>query len=187
MADITHGTWIKDGKAVDAVYQGGVQVYGRNLIHDTGFEQGLWKIIWDKPTMAITADGNLKFIIPDTSQAGIGVSAETLEMDKIYTLTAKVRGLSEFQPYIMYGGGIGNFDIYSANGVSYPMINSDTDFVDIKYTFTLRFKDPMKQYSFALLTTGVAGNWLEIKKDSLKLEAGNVPNAWTPAPEDILK
>lgn len=32
MADITHGTWIKDGKAVDAVYQNGIKVYGRNLI-----------------------------------------------------------------------------------------------------------------------------------------------------------
>lgn len=32
MADITHGTWIKDGKAVDSVYQGGVKVYGRNLL-----------------------------------------------------------------------------------------------------------------------------------------------------------
>ena len=31
MADITHGTWIKDGKAVDAVYQNGIKVYGRNL------------------------------------------------------------------------------------------------------------------------------------------------------------
>lgn len=35
MADITHGAWIKDGKAVDAVYQGGVKVYGRNLLRDT--------------------------------------------------------------------------------------------------------------------------------------------------------
>lgn len=36
MADITHGVWIKDGKAVDAVYQSGVKVYGRNLfvLHD---------------------------------------------------------------------------------------------------------------------------------------------------------
>ncbi|MFK5685382.1 hypothetical protein ACI3GN_02035 [Lactiplantibacillus plantarum] len=32
MADITHGTWIKDGKAVDAVCQNGVKVYGRNLL-----------------------------------------------------------------------------------------------------------------------------------------------------------
>ncbi|WP_259770453.1 gp58-like family protein, partial [Latilactobacillus curvatus] len=122
--------------------------------------------------------------IPDTSQAGIGVSAETLEMDKIYTLTAKVRGLGEFQPYIMYGGDIGNFGLYDSCGVPSQMINSDTDFVDIKYTFTLKGKDPMEQYAFAVLTTEAAGNWLEIKKDSLKLEAGNVSTAWTPAPED---
>lgn len=32
MADITHGTWIKDGKAVDKVFSNGKQVYGRNLI-----------------------------------------------------------------------------------------------------------------------------------------------------------
>lgn len=35
MADITHGTWIKDGKAVDVVYQSGIKVYGRNLLRDT--------------------------------------------------------------------------------------------------------------------------------------------------------
>lgn len=31
MADITHGTWINNGKAVDAVYQSGVKIYGRNF------------------------------------------------------------------------------------------------------------------------------------------------------------
>lgn len=31
MANITHGTWIKDCKAIDAAYQDGVKVYGRNL------------------------------------------------------------------------------------------------------------------------------------------------------------
>lgn len=35
MADITHGTWIKDGKAVDNVFSNGKQVYGRNLVTDT--------------------------------------------------------------------------------------------------------------------------------------------------------
>lgn len=38
MADITHGTWIKDGKAVDAVYQDGVKVYGRNLLSNSSPE-----------------------------------------------------------------------------------------------------------------------------------------------------
>ena len=44
MADITHGTWIKDGKAVDAVYQSGVKAYGRNLLLDsrTQTQKGAW-------------------------------------------------------------------------------------------------------------------------------------------------
>jgi hypothetical protein len=35
MADITHGVWIKDGKAVDSVYSNGKQIYGRNLLLGT--------------------------------------------------------------------------------------------------------------------------------------------------------
>lgn len=38
MADVTHGTWIKDGKVVDAVYQNGVNVYSRNLVTGTSNE-----------------------------------------------------------------------------------------------------------------------------------------------------
>lgn len=37
MADITNGVWIKDGKAVDAVYQGGAKVYNRNYFSVSGF------------------------------------------------------------------------------------------------------------------------------------------------------
>ncbi|QSE53259.1 hypothetical protein JWR93_03825 [Lactiplantibacillus plantarum] len=35
MADITHGTWIKDGKAVDKVFSNGQRIYGRNLLLGT--------------------------------------------------------------------------------------------------------------------------------------------------------
>lgn len=158
-----------------------LQIGGRNLIHDTSFDRGMWQNIWNNPTMSITSDGNLKFTIPDTTQAGVGVTAESLEMG-IYTLTAKVRGHGQLQPYVMYRD-IGNYGLYDSN--SRPMINSDTDFVDIKYTFTLKGKDPAKQYAFAVLTTDGVGNWLEIKKDSLKLESGNVATAWTAALEDM--
>lgn len=40
MADITHGTWIKDGKAVDNVFSDGKQVYSRNLLTGTGTASG---------------------------------------------------------------------------------------------------------------------------------------------------
>ncbi|MGA3393807.1 hypothetical protein ACA604_14590 [Lactiplantibacillus pentosus] len=39
MADITHGTWIKDGGAVDAVFSNGRQVYGRNLLTGTSMNK----------------------------------------------------------------------------------------------------------------------------------------------------
>lgn len=159
-----------------------VPYYGRNLIHDTNFEQGLWKTAFGNPSFEITSDGNLKFTILDTTQSGVGVTAESLEMGT-YTLTAKVRGHGPLQPYVMYLG-IGNFDVYNYNGIPYPMINSDTDFVDIKYTFKLNFKDPAKQGGFAILTSDALGNWLEIKKDSLKLESGSSATDWSPAPED---
>ncbi|QWF35081.1 phage tail protein [Latilactobacillus curvatus] len=161
---------------------GAIEIGGRNLIHDTSFDRGMWHNIWNNPTMSITSDGNLKFTIPDTNQAGVGVTAESLEMG-IYTLTAKVRGHGQLQPYVMYWD-IGNYGLYDSNGTPYPMINSDTDFVNIRYTFNLKFKDPAKQYAFAILTTAAAGNWLEIKKNSLKLERGNKPTDWSPAPED---
>lgn len=35
MTDITHGVWIKDGKAVDKVFSNGRQVYGRNYALNT--------------------------------------------------------------------------------------------------------------------------------------------------------
>ena len=41
MADITHGTWIKDGKPIDAVFSNGKQVYGRNLILNSSTPQVL--------------------------------------------------------------------------------------------------------------------------------------------------
>ena len=55
MADITHGTLIKDGKAVDAVYQNGVKVYGRNLIKG-GAHQTI---------LANTSNYSFKVLFPD--------------------------------------------------------------------------------------------------------------------------
>ena len=185
MADITHGTWIKDGKAVDKVFSDGRQVYGRNLIHDTSFKQGLWKTAWGNPSFEVTNEGNLKFSINDTGQNGVGTPLEPVEMLKQYTLTAKVRGHGKFTPYIMYNG-IPNLSLYNDLGVAYPMIDSATEFVEIKYTFTANNRDTTKQGVFAVLTAETVGNWLEIKKDSLKLEKGISATPYSQAPEDIL-
>ncbi len=160
-----------------------MSIGGRNLIHDTSFEQGLWSTAFGNPSFEVTNEGHLKFSIINTGQNGVGTPLEPVEMLKQYTLTAKVRGHGKFMPYIMYNG-ISNMSLYNDLGATYPMIDSATEFVDIKYTFTPRYRDTTKQGVFAVLTAETVGNWLEIKKDSLKLEAGNIATDWSPAPED---
>ncbi|WP_027822927.1 hypothetical protein [Lactiplantibacillus plantarum] len=162
-----------------------LQIGVQNLIYDTSFEQGLWKTAFGNPSLEVTNDGNLKFSINNTEQNGVGAPLEPLEMLKQYTLTAKVRGHGPFMPYIMYNE-IGNLSLYSDYGVTYPMIDSATEFVEIKYTFTLRSRDTTKQGGFMVLTAETVGNWLEIKKDSLKLEAGSVATDWCPNPSEVL-
>lgn len=55
MADITHGTWIKNGKAVDAVYQDGIKDYGRNLIKGSA----------NQTILASTSNYNYKVLFTD--------------------------------------------------------------------------------------------------------------------------
>jgi len=73
MADITHGTWIKDGKAVDAVYQDGVKVYGRNLLlsSQTQAKDGAWysqNIDWTTE-QGTYLGSNIEYITTDWSNA----------------------------------------------------------------------------------------------------------------------
>jgi hypothetical protein len=185
MPTINGRACVVNGTPVDKVFSNGKQVYGRNLIHDTSFKQGLWKTAWNNPSFEVTNEGNFKFSISDASQSGVGAPLEPVEMLKPYTLTLKIRGHSPFQPYIMYNG-IPNLSIYSDLGVGNPMIDSATEFVDIKYTFIPVNRDITKQGVFAVLTDSAAGNWLEIKKDSLKLEQDSVATPWSPAPEDVM-
>ncbi|WKY79047.1 hypothetical protein PH197_07275 [Leuconostoc lactis] len=185
MATINGKALVKDGKAVDKVFSNGRQVYGRNLIHDTSFEQGLWKKAFGNPNFEVTNEGNIKFSITNIGMNGVGAPLEPVEMFKQYTLTVKVRGRGKFMPYIMYNG-ISNMNLYIDLGATYQMINSATEFVEIKYTFIPRYRDTTKQGVFAVLTAESVGNWLEIKKYSLKFEAGNMPTPWTPAPEDYI-
>jgi hypothetical protein len=185
MPTINGKACVVNGKPVDKVFSNGVQVYGRNLIHDTSFRQGLWKTAWNNPSFQVTNEGNIKFSISTTDQNGIGTPLDPVEMLKQYTLTLKIRGHGRLEPYIMYNG-IPNLNIYTGLGVANQMIDSATEFVDIKYTFIPVNRDITKQGVFAVLTDSAAGNWLEIKKDSLKLEQGSVATPWSPAPEDVM-
>lgn len=60
MADITHGTWIKDGKAVDKVFSNGRKVYGRNLLcnSDKLPYSGIWNNSWSTGQWRIAGNTN---------------------------------------------------------------------------------------------------------------------------------
>lgn len=165
MADITHGTWIKDGKAVDAAYQSGVKVYGRNLYVDTrDFDNsnvwnnfGAWTKtgeVYDGMTvMSSTGDWN-------------GLSQNrTVKKGETYT----------FSVYARYKSGTGKSNIYpSPGGVQ------NTDIGTMQYTLNETWK--RISVTFKGITDGSIQPRLERTNDNtnmlliagLKLERGSV-------------
>lgn len=193
MADITHGTWIKDGKAVDDVYQNGVKVYGRNLLINTTGNA--------IPTIATT-----------TYYATSGRASQTV--DGVTTITKDSVDGGEFfyrpmnpDPTRLYGLVPG--ETYTFSGQILSSNNSATidmrsqNSTDGKWTFdmplvilpvntsfqpfSIKFTVPPKSIGFYFSIQEYkfsAGDRFSLKR--LKLEVGN-QTAFSIAPEDILK
>ena len=169
MADITHGTWIKDGKAVDKVFSGGRQVYGRNYIKNshTDYQKltiGTWAgytgIAIPITSMGVSAGDNITFALwiksPSEALAGTEPRINLVRTDNTY---AAVMGTDYILP-----GETGYRTITAT-------IQADTVYVQL----------------FLHRQGAVAGGAdFNVYIKSEKLEAGPVATAWTPAPEDIL-
>jgi len=156
MADITHGTWIKDGKAVDAVYQGDAKVYGRNLIKGGAHQ-----------TILADSSNNYNFKIVYTDL--IPNQAYTLSM--IANLTGSSDNLFTVN---LYGNNFGVPAMVSHNMVADGKTNKWKFTVPDNGLFLLIYAG--KQGS----TSGIV---IDIKQ--LKLETGD-QTAFSIAPEDIL-
>lgn len=193
MANITHGTWIKDDKAVDAVYQSDVKVYGRNLLKDTAGDSS--------PIMATASGGSIS---GDTTVSTVGgvtkATNSTGNGEFFYRFMAPVAD----NLYGLIPGGTYNFSgqlVSSDGSVSIAMRSQDSTsssggFSDLPkvilpastdfQTFSIKFTVPsnatgfyfsIQEYDFA------AGDSFSFKQ--LKLEAGG-QTAFSIAPEDIL-
>lgn len=177
MADITHGTWIKDGKAVDAAYQGGTKVYGRNLYIDTrDFNNpsawnnfGIWsksgEIYNGMTVMSTTNDWNGLF------------QGQDVKKGETYT----------FSVYARYNSGTGKSNIYpSPANVRYTDPGS--------MTYSLNETWQRIYITFVITVNGNIQPRLERTNDNTntlliagpKLERGSVATPWTPAPEDVM-
>ena len=189
MADITHGTWIKDGKAVDAVYQNGKQVYGRNLASGTNQEYtmgfGIPNTSWTDGYAYLKLPTNVIYgeILPQephtfwyTLTQGVSYTQTIwFETDAtVKDLTAAqitwfIRWEHNYQPAIVQKLGQNSYKIVST------------------YTWPGKGDNSVRLFDTVNLNSAFdfnTGTYLKFGK--LKLEKGDISTPYSPAPEDIL-
>ena len=171
MADITHGTWIKDGKAVDAAYQNGVKIYGRNLIANSS-----------SPIVIRRPDDNLGY--PKWTSA---IVYKGLKNNETYTFSALATVETTDKSAERWGIRIfrnsGNHIATSTN------IDGNTG---KRQSFTFTTPDDGISYDIYVYSGGVGVAYtpddlkIVTTVSDYKLETGSVATAWTPAPEDVM-
>ncbi|MCT4444167.1 hypothetical protein EFO98_10640 [Lactiplantibacillus argentoratensis] len=179
MADITHGTWIKDGKAVDAVYQSGVKVYGRNLLLNSNFSSGLdnWAVNAGtnadcKAVVTTDSSGDACVHITGTGNlCGLYCYPVSFNQNQVTTGSILVKGTGKICWVGLENRPASNFgtiltESYSKIGSTMPA-NSSTN------AFCIYFNP----------VDSVVDVYIKLAK----LELGSHATDWSPAPEDILK
>lgn len=181
MADITHGTWIKDGKAVDAVYQSGVKVYGRNLYRNS-------KIIIDgyarnSNAVNITVEpfdsttNMWHFVAEQGVGSTIGIYFYDYAIDKIpdnsdWSFSANMKGIGKVVRFAIENGGMN--PIVGTVGSEWSRISQTGRVDNPKHKTIVMYFDS---------TNSPVDAYIKLPK----LEIGDTPTPWTPAPEDLLK
>ena len=177
MADITHGTWIKDGKAVDAVYQNGVKVYGRNLWLNSKEIKDGWGSIGGVTTTVepFGSDTKMWHIVSSQGNGTVGIYFWDYGQGKLpdtsdWAYSADIKGTGKATEF-----GIEDGDHNQITGT----IGSDWS----RISQTGRFNNPDKKTIIMYFDTTSSPTDVYIKLP--KLETG-MPTAYSPAPEDIL-
>lgn len=139
-----------------------------------------WAMTWatTNGTKTLTDDG-LKLTATTTGQTGMGGGlSRQLVYGEVVTVTFKFRGLGAVEPYFLM-----------KSGANLPITN-------VTSTSTTTWQEYSRGYAFPNRTEGIlnfsimvrgVGNWIEIKKDSVKIEVGNKTIYTTPPSEDPVK
>jgi len=189
MADITHGTWIKDGKAVDKVFSNGNQVYGRNLYTDTqNFNNlALWNtassaapsVYWTK-----TTDTYNGLAVIQTTASWNGIS-QYIQVKKGDVLTYSV--------YAKYISGTGTSMIYwglndnPEGSYSAATANPSNNEVVITDSWQ-RVSETAVATSDGYLRPRIersSNNTHVLQIAGIKVEKGSTATPWSPALEDV--
>lgn len=178
MADITHGTWINNGKAVDAVYSDNSILYGRNLFVDTenfsNSDDWIGYNAWEK-----TGDTFNDLAVMSTIHDWNGLT-QVINVKKGETYTYSV--------YAKYASGAGSSNIYfrSSNtaintNIGAQLVNLDDSWKRVSGTVTVTDDGTL---SARIERTSNNENTLLIAGP--KLERGTIYTPYSIAPEDIL-
>lgn len=195
MADITHGTWIKDGTPVDEVFSNGRQVYGRNLLINSSSSAT------NKYTMIPGAGTNITGVYSRTDSYEQVIASSGFNeffYRPMVPYANKLYGLTPGGTYTLSGSAshtTGELKFragYGANGnwsgtdiTDLGIAVSDGSvFIPFSHTFTIPIGASgvyisLQNYDYT------AGDLFRF--NNMKLERGGVATPWTLSPEDILK
>lgn len=158
-----------------------LDIGGRNLVLNTGMES-VWSRYNTNTSIELTNEG-VKATWTGSNQ-GAMTSPITIDMvsRSEYTLSFEARGtIPRMGLYILTSPTPNS----SFHGLLDDDTLSPTDFRKITVTFALTYNGSSINLFIGSISTAVAGQWMEVKKDSVKLEKGNMATDWTPAPEDL--
>ncbi|MUO32470.1 collagen-like protein [Enterococcus gallinarum] len=148
-----------------------------NLILGTHFKtEDDWGMTWSiyGGKKELTADG-LKLTSNAESQVGMGANiSKQLVNGDVVTVTFQYRGSGSVEPYFLMN-----------SGANLPITNAGSSSTTEWQTYTRGYAFPNRTEgikNFSILTRGI-DKWIEIKKDSVKVEIGN-RTIYTPSPED---
>ena len=158
---------------------GNIQVGGRNLMRFTQDMSGNWfqKEYW---TPISETYNELSIYRSNSDWYGITQRIQ-LQEGEIYTLSLYVRKHGDLTFYLFAGdprkGGSAQAEVISTNG---EIVNSGAQ--NIWYRVYVAFKVTQSGYCFARPEKSGTGY---IDVCGFKLERGNIPTDWSPAPEDL--
>lgn len=148
-----------------------------NLILGTHFKtEDDWGMTWSiySGKKELTADG-LKLTSNAEAQVGVGANiSKQLVNGDVVTVTFQYRGSGSVEPYFLMN-----------SGANLPITNAGSSSTTEWQTYTRGYTFPNRTEgikNFSILTRGI-DKWIEIKKDSVKVEIGN-RTIYTPSPAD---
>lgn len=186
MDEINRKVCFVNGKPVDAMYNNGAKIYGRNLLKDTTNYSSNW--VWDvTPSIDGSQVPNILHYPKTTVSSGHPRIAQQIINDGIlqpsttYTASFYAKGTGTFIFYCYPSVGASKADNYTA-----IKLTSNFQLYTITFTTVSNLSGDkifLLRHDFSSIVADQ--NTVEAYVYGMKFEKGSVATAWTPAVEDL--